>query len=243
MEMVRISVKSRNNEFIIQVLEFLKSSKDFDVDLEIKEKMSCEFCKLDPFKYAVLLSTTWNDIETLKGLKKWANDNDITDKDNVNCECPIMIACIENHNQCIQTLYDMNYRINIPEDCKLQIDKIIDKNSIPPSETKKYSGMKAFITLKGNSPETDGPNDLVAELLSLKAYTNFHYLAAEFMNEMKDTREERKSLNVSESREKNLILTDPMRKSLALSHYIQTNAEHDVNYRKEYKELKKVSYI
>ena len=73
--MLRVSVLTRNNDFIIKVLSYLKSVEKFsalsvspDEDAEV-ERNSCEICHSEPFKYAVLLSTMKNDAETLKGLK------------------------------------------------------------------------------------------------------------------------------------------------------------------------------
>ena len=60
--MLRVSVLSRNNDFIIKVLRYLKSEDKFSTlsvspaeDTEI-ERNTCELCHSDPFKYAVLLS-------------------------------------------------------------------------------------------------------------------------------------------------------------------------------------------
>ena len=136
--MLRVSVLTRNNDFIIKVLSYLKSVEKFsalsvspDEDTEV-ERNSCEICHSDPFKYAVLLSTMKNDAETLKGLKKWSSETDF-DTDNVieECNCPMEIACVENFDQCIQTLYDMNYRIRIPKICQTKINQIIDVNLRP----------------------------------------------------------------------------------------------------------------
>ena len=134
--MLRVSVLSRNNDLIIKVLRYLKSEDKFSTlsvspaeKTEI-ERNECELCHSDPFKYAVLLSTMKNDAETLKSLKKLSGETDF-DISKVECHCPMEIACIENHDQCIQTLYDMKYRIQIPEKYQTKINQIIDINYDP----------------------------------------------------------------------------------------------------------------
>ena len=207
--MLRVSVLSRNNDLFIKVLSYLKSVDKFSTlspaeDTE-NERNTCELCHSDPFKYAVLLSTLKNDAETLKGLKKWSDETDF-DTDNVECNCPMEIACIENHDQCIQTLYDMKYRIQIPEKCQTKINQIIDIN-YDPHKAKRLSGIRPFVSTNGwKSIEMEdkfSDDDIVVKLLKLKACTNFHYLAAEFYEEMRKAR--KNQLNVTKVQKEKLI--------------------------------------
>ena len=247
MGMVRVCVMTRNNDFIMKVLSHLKNenmsltrSLVADKDLEIEGKNICPNCSSDPFKYAVLLTTIKNDSETLKGLKRWSDENDCDECSE--CDCPMVIACIENHNQCIQTLYDMNYRIQISEECKKKINRIIDIND-DQDESKRRTGIRPFVKMLTQDQETEekfSDEDVVIKLLNMKAYTNFHYLAAEFNEAMEEPREGNQ-LAVTNSQKTKLKFSDPLRKSLAIAHYIGSDvAINDMIYREEHKEIMKV---
>ena len=247
MEMVRVCVLTRNNDFIMKVLTHLKNQSRFLVKSVVADEDSgCPNCNSDPFKYAVLLTTIKNDIETLKALKKWSDENLECGMCSVSeCDCPMVIACIENHNQCIQTLYDMNYRIQIAEKCKKKIRLIIDVNHDPNKEKRRTAGLKPFVRLGGQdrkTAETFSDEDAIVKLLNLKAYTNFHYMAAEFNEAMEATREARKNnMTVTDKQKEKLKFSDPMRKSLAIAYYIGSNiAVKDSTYRKENKEVVRV---
>ena len=159
----------------------------------------------------------------------------------------MVIACIENYNQCIQILYDMNYRIQIAEKNRKKINRIIDVNNHDQvqDEEKRRTGIRPFLKVGGQDHETKekfSDEDAIVKLLNLKAYTNFHYLAAEFNEEMEKTIKARKNqLTVANSQKTKLMCSDPMRKSLAIAHYIGSDlAENDMTYRKEFKEIMKV---
>lgn len=253
MGMLRVCVMTRNNDLIMKVLSHLKNEKKSptrsvvaDGDLKIEGKKSCLNCNSEPFKYAVLLTTIKNDIETLRGLKRWFDENvHCRDGECWECDCPMVIACIENYNQCIQILYDMNYRILIPEKCKKKINQIIDVNNHDQDEEKRRTGIRPFLKVGGkcqDSEEKFSDEDVIVKLLNLKAYTNFHYLAAEFNEAIEKTRKARKNLlTVTNSQNRKLMCSDPMRKSLAIAHYTGSNlAKNDMTYRYEFKEIMKV---
>ena len=251
MEMVRVCVLTRNNDFIKNVLSHLKKESRFfvksvvaDEDSSIEGKgKSCPNCNSDPFNYAVLLTTIKNDIETLKALKKWSDECGNCSVSE--CDCPMIIACIENHNQCIQTLYDMNYRIQIAEEYEKEIKLIIDVNYDPNKEKRRTEGIKPFLRVGGQdrkTAETFSDEDAIVKLLNLKAYTNFHYLAAEFNEAMEATREARENgMPFKDKQKEELKFSDPMRKSLAIAYYIGSNiAVKDSTYRTEHKEVVRV---
>ena len=77
--------------------------------------------------------------------------------------------------------------------------------------------------------------------MKLKACTNFHYLAAEFNEEMREAR--KNQLNVTKVQKEKLILSDPMRKLLAIGHFIGSDMATDVNYRTEFKKIMMVSCL
>ena len=239
---------TRDNDFIIKVLDYLKDENmlrtEEDVASEDDENNTCSSCNLDLFKYCVLLSTIMNDPETLKGLKKWSVDR-AHDTKIGECDCPMVIACIENFNQCIQTLYDMKYRIRISEDYKTKIDQIIDTN-YEPQKANRGSSIKQVLSIQKlnvDMEEQFPEEDVIVKLLTLKAYTNFNYFAAEFYEAMKETKEARDTnSNVTQHQREQLNLSDPMRKSLAIAHYIGSNIGKDITYRKEYKEIMKVKF-
>ena len=253
--MVRVSVLTRNNDFIMKVLSHSKNESRFpvrsvvvDEDSGIEGKTSCPNCNSDPFKYAVLLTTIKNDIETLKALKKWSDENIESGMCSVSeCDCPMVIACIENHNQCIQTLYDMNYRIQIAEEYKKEIKLIIDVNHDPNKEKRSTRGIKPFVRVgvQKQQTETFSDEDVIVKLMNLKAYTNFHYLAAKFNEAMEATKEARKKkVPVTDKQKEKLKFADPMRKFLAIAHYIKSNiVVEDSIYRKENKDVVKVIYL
>ena len=162
----------------------------------------------------------------------------------------MVIACIENHNQCIQTLYDMNYRIQIAEKCRKKINLIIDVNHDPYKAKRRTAGIKPFVRVSSRvqdweTAETFSDEDVIVKLLNLKAYTNFHYQAAEFNEVMEETKEARdKKLTLTDDQEEKLKFSDPMRKSLVIAHYIGSKiALHDSTYRKEYKEIMQIIQI
>ena len=241
----------------MKVLSHLKNESRFlvksvvaDENSDIEGKYSCPICNSDPFKYAVLLTAIKNDIETLKALKIWSDANFECGMCSVSeCDCPMVIACIENHNQCIQTLYDMNYRIQIPEKCRKKINLIIDVNHDPYKAKRRTAGIKPFVRVKSRqdweTAETFSDEDVVVKLLNLKAYTNFHYQAAEFNEVMEETKEARDNkLTLTDDQEEKLKFSDPMRKSLVIAHYIGSKiALHDSTYRKEYKEIMQIIQI
>ena len=257
MEMVRVCVLTRNNDFIKNVLSHLKKESRFFVKSVVADEnssiegkgKSCPNCNSDPFNYAVLLTTIKNDIETLKALKKWSDENIESGMCSVSeCDCPMVIACIENHNQCIQTLYDMNYRIQVAEEYKKKIKLIIDVNHDPNKEKRRTAGIKPFVRVgvqDRETSETFSDEDVIVKLLNLKAYTNFHYLAAEFNEAMEATKEARNNkMTVTDKQKEKLKFADPMRKSLAIAHYIKSNiVVKDSTYRKENKEVAKVIYL
>ena len=234
----------------MKVLSHLKNESRFpvkkslvaDEDSSIEGKSSCPMCNSDPFKYAVLLTTIKNDIETLKALKKWSDECGNCSVSE--CDCPMIIACIENHNQCIQTLYDMNYRIQIAEEYKKEIKLIIDVNHDPNKEKRRTAGIKPFVRVgvQKQQTETFSDEDVIVKLMNLKAYTNFHYLAAEFNEAMEATKEARNNkMTVTDKQKEKLKFADPMRKFLAIAHYIKYEiVVKDSTYRKENKEVVRV---
>ena len=96
--------------------------------------------------------------------------------------------------------------------------------------------------LNRDSEEKFSDEDVIVKLLNLKAYTNFHYLAAEFNEAIEETRKAGKNLlTVTNSQNRKLMCSDPMRKSLAIAHYTGSNlAKNDMTYRYEFKEIMKV---
>ena len=246
--MLRVCVMTRNNDFIRRVLSHLKNEKKTLTRSEVayreSGRNSCLDCSSEPFKYAVLLTTIKNDSETLKGLKRWFDENVLCRHgESWECDCPMVIACIENYNQCIQILYDMNYRIQIAEKCKKKINQIIDVSNHFHDEEKRRTGIRPFVKVAGQDQETEdkfSDEDVIVKLLNLKAYTNFHYLAAEFNEAIEKTRKAKNPLTFTKLKKK-LMWSDPLRKSLAIAHYIGSDlAIKDMTYRKELKDIMKV---
>merc|ERR1719282_754359 len=79
-EYLRITLKSRNNEFILKVMDILKNNivetaAGDTVDGPIYQRQTSACCEEKYLRKAVLYATSEDDPETLEALKEWALDN------------------------------------------------------------------------------------------------------------------------------------------------------------------------
>ena len=160
----------------------------------------------------------------------------------------MFLACTQEYNQCIDPLYALGYRINLPKDVKRIINQIMKLDSISnkiqfwwymvkgsedPHELNDEGNQLAIKekSLKRNPKnifDYKEDQDSVERSLLLKAYSNPHYLAAVY-EKHKDQKLLAKRVNF-----------DPPRKSLAIARYAELLSIYDCEYTNEYSELNKV---
>ena len=92
---------TRNNEFILNVMDILKNNivetaAGDTVDGPIYQRPTGTCCEEKYLRKAVLYAPSEDDPETLDALKVWALENDrVEETENLNCYCPMIVACIE----------------------------------------------------------------------------------------------------------------------------------------------------
>ena len=92
---------TRNNEFILNVMDILKNNivvtaVGDTVDGAIFQRPTGTCCEEKYLRKAVLYATSEDDPETLDALKDWALENGKVERtENLNCYCPMIVACIE----------------------------------------------------------------------------------------------------------------------------------------------------
>ena len=92
---------TRNNEFILKVMDVLKNNIEEmeagdTVDGPIYHRQTNACCEEKYLRKAVLYATSEDDPETLEALKDWAFDHGKVERtEKLNCYCPIIVACIE----------------------------------------------------------------------------------------------------------------------------------------------------
>jgi len=179
--LLRVSVGSRNNEFICKVLDVLKEKK-----LPGSNGTFCLIEQDSDSKFwlgrAVLYATINDDCATLEGIADWAR------KENLDGENPkgdaMVLACLKDLRHCIEPLYKLNYRINLDEEDRKEIENLM-KNQ--PNDWmlkfKEYFYPKSTEVTEASIPDEGRKGkkyDMIERYLSLKAHANPQYLAAEF---------------------------------------------------------------
>ena len=92
---------TRNNEFILNVMDILKNNivetaAGDTVDGPIYQRPTGTCCEEKYLRKAVLYATSEDDPETLDALKDWALENGRVERtERLNCYCPMIVACIE----------------------------------------------------------------------------------------------------------------------------------------------------
>ena len=92
---------TRNNEFILKVMDILKNTSveteaGDTVDGPIYQRQTSACCDEKYLRKAVLYATSEDDHETLEALKEWALDYGKVERtEKLNCHCPMIVACIE----------------------------------------------------------------------------------------------------------------------------------------------------
>ena len=157
------------------------------------------------------------------------------------------LTFFKGYFRCIPILYEMNYRIPIPEDYDDKIRQIMSMKAISSNLHFYY-----ILIFKGNkdvrinrSAETEdipisligarkkrqeifyGGDDPVTKFLRLKAFSNPHYLVAEFKSKLSSEADD-------------LCDFDPLRKSLAIARFTELLSKYEQQYSQEYIEIMKV---
>ena len=169
----------------------------------------------------------------------------------------MFLACTQEYNQCIDPLYALGYRINLPKDVKRIINQIMKLDSISnkiqfwwymvkgSEDPHEYDDEGNKLSIKGKSLKRNPKNifdnkedqDSVERSLLLRAYSNPHYLAAEFKFKS-ETFKKHQNWKILEK--KVLGNFDPLRRSLAIARYAELLSIYDCEYTKDYAELNKV---
>ena len=213
-------------------------------------------CEKTRLREAVLYATINDDPETLAGLVDWARKEGLVEKDP--CEHAMELACLKEYNLCIKHLYELNYRIKLPLEDEERIATIMKMNNLfngfqfyyiltrgnkNPEEnpanmdcellpfTRSLSVQSRYDRKKRRKYFND-EHDSVESYLSLKAYSNSHYLAVEFQhNSQMNNNQTQKNFSISD--------VDPLRKSLAIGRYAELLSRYDTLYSQEYNVISK----
>ena len=214
-----------------------------------------------PLGIAVASATSNNDPETLEALVKWKNKGSLSPPTRELTGCtstcsPMFLACTQEYNQCIDPLYALGYRINLPKDVKRIINQIMKLDSISnkiqfwwymvkgSEDPHEFDDEGNQLAIKEEGLKRNPKNifdnrdqDSVERSLLLKAYSNPHYLAAcyKFNSDTFEKHQNRKLLV-----RRGLGIFDPLRKSLAIARYAELLSIYDCEYTNEYSELNKV---
>jgi len=250
-EMLKITVDGRNNEFIFKVLNILRSktfTNEDDTDGYLDQHKCCGKTRL---REAVLHATINDDPETLAGLVSWARQEGLVERDP--CEHAMELACLKEYNLCIKHLYDLNYRIRLPIEDEERITTIMKMNNLfngfqfyyiltrgnknpeenPTNLDRELLPITRSLSVQSRNERKkrrkyfNEEHDSVESYLSLKAYSNSHYLAVEFQhNSHLNNNQTQNNFSISE--------VDPLRKSLAIGRYAELLSRYDTLYTQEY---------
>lgn len=153
---------------------------------------------------------------------------------------------LRNYSRCITLLCRFGYRIRLPAEDKEIIEKMLMDNDVVSNDCHFYmkfwlgerhvdqfyrlSCINLIKTNKRKSSDTDP----VERFLKIKAFSNPHYIATEFIEKFSKENENRPE-------DRDFSLYDPIRKSLVLGRYSKLLSRFYVQYSQEYMEISKVS--
>ena len=238
-ELLHLAVNNRKNDFVRKVLETFPSPSDQTDGVAGGGKTMLE--------KAVLFATLNDDPETLEDILSWAKDKGVnlrsSEEPSYDVHCPLLYACLKNYTKCISILHKHEYRVVLPSEDKKIVDDILTANDYARNDYHFY--MKfwvgdrhvdqfyrldcAKLIKEKKRPSSD--TDPVERFLRIKAFSNPHYIATEFVENCADG-------NCPE--EKDFRHYDPIRKSLLLARYSKLLSHFYVQYSQEYLEISKV---
>ena len=151
---------------------------------------------------------------------------------------------LRNYTRCITLLYKFGYKIQLPAEDREIIEKVLKDNDVVSNDYHFY--MKFWVgerhvdqfyrlscskLIKRNKRKSSD-TDPVERFLKIKAFSNPHYIATEFIEYC--SKEEEKTPG-------EFCLYDPIRKALVLGRYSKLLSRFFVQYSQEYLEISKVS--
>ena len=141
-----------------------------------------------------MYSTLNDDPETLEAVLEWGtNNNQEAFKDNRS----LLIALLENYNQCISLLYRFGYRIILPDEDEKSIESKLTKNNALGGDIHFYN----TLTKQNDDQTCPSPkevmedsveDDPVERFLRFKASSNPLYLSTEFIENLEILQEKTK---------------------------------------------------
>ena len=255
--LLKICVESRNNEFICKVLDVLKEKKFLQVNDDENNEQEEAGESWPWLSLAVLYATINDDFETLEAIADWTIKKDLLEENP--CNDAMELACLKDHNHCIKHLYDLNYRIYLHEEDESKIQNLMSmpnlsnglnfhrKRKPNPIKDDASMGNESAMFLDSETGKTPTKKkekrrkkrinheyDKVERYLSLKAYSNPHYLISEFHESLKDTVNNNADFECCQ---------DPLRKSLAIGSYAKSLSKYSSLYSREFQDISKVSKI
>ena len=141
-----------------------------------------------------------------------------------------------NHNRCINILCKYGYELQLYEEDKNILEKMLkDQDSARNDYYKKFllgdRHVDHFYRLIKKRKREDTVTDPVERFIRFKAYAAPHYIASHFVEKCKQ---------VEDLAGDNFRLCDPLRTSLCLARYSKLLSFHYVQYSQEYLEISKV---
>ena len=240
-ELLHLAVNNRKNDFVRKALKIFCAPSD-----QTDGRHGVNNAKV-MLEKAVLFATLNDDSETLEEILKWGTENSVPvgwPEDQSNDQhCPIMYACLRNYTRCITVLYKYEYRIHLPDEDKETIEKVLKINDFASNDYQFYMKLwvgdrhvdqfyrLSCISLIKSKKRKASDTDPVERFLRMKAFSNPHYIATEFVE------------NCSEGNcmeEIDFRMFDPIRKSLLLARYSKLLSHYYSQYSLEYLEISKV---
>ena len=224
-------------------------------------------CEEKYLRKAVLFATSEDDPETLEALKVWALDNDkIEMLDELNCYCPMMVACIEvtvsnfhlsviinnmffqGYSRCIQILYAMNYRVPIAQEYADKISQIMSMKAITNNLHFYY-----ILIFKGNrhirmNKSPDKEDIPISVIGAKKKRREIFYLGEDPVTKFVRLKAySNPHYLVTEFKAKltsqvdNIWAFDPVRKALAIARFTELLSKYEQQYAQDYIEIMMVN--
>ena len=173
-----------------------------------------------------------DDPETLEAVLKWGRDNNQAASEENRA---ILMASLEDYDQCIKHLHRFGYRISLPDEDKERIETVLTMDHALINDIQFN-----YLLCKGQKKEEIFDRvrkvcrsnlDPVERFLRFKASSNPLYISREFV--------ENEKILENEADDFKLRTLDPIRKSFALGKYSKHLSSNYAQHSKEYQEISK----
>ena len=241
-----MAVNNRKNDFIVRVLQQFCLHPQGGDTVDQTDSLESNLAGRRMLERAILFATLNDDAETLEDVLKWGQESNflgqviLSEETGVGKHSPILYACLKGYVKCITVLYRHGYRVCLPEEEEKIVQDILRANNALENDYHFYMKLWAgdrhidpvyYFIKKEN--KLGSQTDPVERLLSIKAFSNPHYLVTEFMENCEH----------GNMKEEDFCLYDPVRKSLALARYCKFLSYFHVQYSREYLEISKVGVM